>query len=127
MEKSSGQFTMSSRMRSIHFAMQGIIRVIRHEHNARIHLVAAAITSGLGLLLRISRVEWMVVLLCIALVIVTEIVNTALEKLVDLVSPEINEQAREIKDISAAAVLVAAVIALITGMILFLPHITALI
>jgi diacylglycerol kinase len=97
--------------------------VVRTEPNARIHLAAAGVAVFLGLVLSISRIEWTVILLCIGAVISAEIINTSLEKTVDLFSPDRNEKAQAIKDISAAAVLFVAFIALITGIIIFLPHI----
>jgi len=126
MEKSSRSFTPGARLRSFGYAMKGIALVIRYEHNARIHLVSAMAATAMGILLHINRVEWVLVILCVGLVIVTEIVNTAIEKLVDLVSPQQSEQAKVIKDISAAAVLVSACIALLTGLVVFLPHLIRL-
>ena len=122
MEKSSRQFTLGSRLRSIGYALHGMIRVFRFEQNARIHLFAAGIVTAMGFLFHLKRVEWIMVILCIGLVIATEIMNTAIERLVDLVSPQKNEKARLIKNISAGAVLFSALIALITGLIIFIPY-----
>jgi diacylglycerol kinase (ATP) len=122
MERSSKQFTPGSRLRSIGYALHGMLRVFRFEQNARIHLVAAGIVTTMGFLFHLKKVEWELVILCIGLVIGAEMMNTAIERLVDLVSPQKNEKARLIKDISAGAVLFTALIALITGLIIFIPY-----
>ena len=94
----------------------------KSEHNFRIHLAAALIVIILGFLFRIRSIEWMGIVLCFGLVIATEIMNTAVEKLVDFVSPQNNEKAGQIKDIAAAAVLVSACAACVAGLIIFLPY-----
>jgi diacylglycerol kinase len=126
MEKSSNRFSLAARLKSFSYAIQGIIFVIRYEHNARIHLFFSVLVILSGFLLKISRVEWVLVLLCIAMVIITEMINTIIEKLVDLVSPQKNDQAGIIKDISAAVVLFSACIAVVAGIIIFLPHVIQL-
>jgi diacylglycerol kinase (ATP) len=80
----------------------------------------------MGYLLHISTSEWLWVALCITLVLVTEIFNTMIETLTDLVSPGYNEKAGHIKDMSAGAVVIAAIFALITGLIIFLPKLLLL-
>jgi diacylglycerol kinase len=126
MEKSTNRFSLAARLKSFSYAIQGIIFVIRYEHNARIHLFFSVLVILSGFLLKISRVEWVLVLLCIAMVIITEMINTIIEKLVDLVSPQKNDQAGIIKDISAAVVLFSACIAVVAGIIIFLPHVIQL-
>jgi diacylglycerol kinase (ATP) len=76
----------------------------------------------MGFLLHIKRLEWVLVLLCMGLVLAAEMINTTIEKLSDIVSPQKNEQIRVIKDISAAAVLLSSFIAMISGLIIFLPY-----
>lgn len=107
------------------FAWSGISFLFKSQFNARIHLLAAIIVLIMGFLFQISRTEWIMVILCITLVFVAEMINTALELLTDLVSPGYNEKAGKIKDVAAGAVLVSAVAALLVGLIIFIPRILA--
>ena len=77
-----------------------------------------------GFLLEITRIDWMIVILCIGVVIAAELFNTAIEKLVDLVSPQQHPVAGQVKDIAAGAVLVCAATAAIIGLIVFIPYLT---
>lgn len=104
------------------FAFQGLKHCFRTENNFRIHLLATVAVSCLGFLARLDETKWCLLIFCIGFVICSEILNTAIEKLVDLVSPEYNKQAGIIKDISAGAVLVSAVIAAVTGCIIFYDY-----
>jgi diacylglycerol kinase (ATP) len=113
---------LRDRIKSFAFAFHGLVRLVRYEHNAWIHTLAAICAVGLGIWCRLSAVEWGLVLICIGLVLSLEAVNTAIEKLVDLVSPQHNREAGNIKDLSAAAVLIGSIIALGVGMIIFIPH-----
>jgi diacylglycerol kinase len=76
-----------------------------------------------GILFGIDRNEWLFVILCIGTVFITEILNTAIENMVDMISPQPGEKAGIVKDISAGAVLVSAVISVIAGLIIFLPYV----
>lgn len=112
---------LKKRIRSFGFAFTGIFELVKSEPNARIHLVATILAVLAGFILKISNVEWFVVLIVIALVWAAEAFNTVIEKLVDHLFPEYHETARIAKDVSAGAVLVCATIALICGLIIFLP------
>lgn len=125
--KEAERFSLKSRLRSLESALHGLTDVIRYELNVRIHLAAIVIVIAMGMLFQISRVEWVLIILCIGLVVSSEIFNTAVERFVDMVSPQRSEQAGAIKDISAAAVLLSAFVALISGVIIFLPHLLILI
>ena len=109
------------RIKSFAFAFNGLAELIKSESNARIHISASIVAITAGFLLNISKLEWCAILIVIALVISSEAFNTAIEKLVDHLFPYQNESARIIKDISAGAVLICAIIALIVGLIIFLP------
>lgn len=113
-------------MRSFGYAFKGLAYATRTQLNFRVHLMATLIAVFAGYTLHISVREWQWVTLCIALVLICELFNTALEFLVDLVSPDYNELAGRVKDISAAAVTIAAAFALITGLIIFLPKLLTL-
>ena len=126
MEKSNNPFSLSDRLRSFRYAAQGFIFIVRYEHNARIHLFISGLVLIMGFLLHIKRMEWVLVLLCMGFVLTAEMINTVLEKLSDIISPQYNEKIRVIKDISAAVVLVSSAIALISGLFIFLPYLRAL-
>jgi diacylglycerol kinase (ATP) len=115
-------FSLRKQIASFKPAFKGLAFLLKNEHNFRIHVAATLIVIVLGILFRIRPIEWIAVVLCFGLVISTEIMNTAVEKLVDFVSPQNNEKAGQIKDIAAAAVLVSACIAFIAGLIIFLPY-----
>ncbi len=109
-------------MRTFIFALKGIKSVFQTEKNARVHLVISLFVVGCGVFSGISRLEWIAVFLCIGMVLAAEIFNTAIEKLVDVVSPGRNEKAGLIKDISAGAVLVTAVVSVAVGLCIFVPY-----
>jgi diacylglycerol kinase (ATP) len=108
-------------IKSFGYAFTGIYDLLRSEPNTRIHLLATVCAIITGILLRISKSEWCIVLIVIALVWAAEAFNTAIEKLTDHLFPEYHEKARFAKDISAGAVLVCAITALVCGLIIFLP------
>lgn len=92
----------------------------------RIHLLITAIVLALGLFLGLSRVDWLFLLLAIALVLVAEMLNTAVEVVVDLVSPDFHPLAGRAKDVAAGAVLLAALHAVVAGVLIFGPHLQQL-
>ena len=116
------KFSFKQRLRSFTYALNGLKVVIREEHNARIHLVAAAIVICLGFFFGISRFEWIAVALCIGAVLAAEIFNTAIEDIADFISPGKHEKIKRIKDLAAAAVLVCAAASVTVGLIIFLPR-----
>ncbi len=110
-----------ARLTALQHAFHGIGHLIRTEHHARIHLLATILVVTLGLLLSISPSEWCCVILASGLVWVAEACNTALERVVDLCSPEQHAVAGQAKDLAAGAVLLAAVAAATVGLIVFIP------
>lgn len=108
-------------LRSFSYAWSGIRICFRSGTNFKIHFCVAAIVIMLSLLLHIRTVQWLLLLFAIALVIAMEMMNTAIEKLCDIVEPGLHPLIKIVKDISAGAVLVMAVFSLITGVIIFLP------
>ncbi|MDB5140136.1 MAG: diacylglycerol kinase [Mucilaginibacter sp.] len=118
---------MKKLIRSFGYAFKGVAYATTSQLNFRIHLGATLIAVIMGFVLHISTGEWQWVAISIALVLVTEIFNTMIETLVDLVSPGYNEKAGHIKDMSAGAVVIAALFALITGLMIFLPKLLLLI
>lgn len=117
---------MNKFIRGFGYAFKGVSYAVKTQLNFRVHLVCAVIVVGLGYFLRISTAEWLWIILAIGLVLVAEAFNTALELLVDFVSPEYNEKAGHIKDMCAAAVLITAATSLVIGIIIFLPKVVAL-
>lgn len=119
-------FHLLSRFACFRWAGRGLWLVVRDEPNARVHLTALILVTIAGGLSDLSRSEWLAIVIVSGLVLVTEVLNTALERLVDLVSPEWNAVAGAIKDISAGAVLLASLTAVITGLIIFGPRLLGL-
>ena len=104
------------------YAANGLWLVIRTQRNMRIHILIALLVICAGYYLNITNTEYLFILLLIALVLSAEVFNTAIEKMVDLQSPDFNKKAGEIKDISAAAVLITAIIAFVSGIFIFVPY-----
>lgn len=120
------QFSFRKRLKSFVYAFRGIGLLVRNEHNARIHLVAAVAAVVAGFLLGITAVEWTVIVLVIGAVLAAEAFNSALEALCDLVSPGYHESIKKAKDLAAGAVLLVAIAAAVIGSVIFLPRILTL-
>ena len=118
---------MKKLIRSFGYAFKGIGYAAKTQLNFRIHLVAMVIAIFTGWALQIKDSEWLWIIFCIALVLTLELINTAIELLTDLVSPGYNELAGHVKDVAAGAVTIGAIFAAITGGIIFLPKLIALI
>jgi diacylglycerol kinase len=114
-------FSWKERGNSFSYAWQGIKALFRTEHNAWIHTAISIVVVIAAIILKVSKVEAVVLLLNIALVFVTEIMNTAIEKMADFISTEKHAQIGLVKDLAAAAVLIAAIVAAISGLLIFLP------
>lgn len=108
-------------MRSFGYAFKGIGYAAATQLNFRVHLLATITAVFMGIWLKISGEEWRWIILCIALVLVVELLNTAIEILTDLVSPMYNAKAGHVKDVAAGAVVITAIFALITGLLIFVP------
>jgi diacylglycerol kinase len=119
-------FSLQKRIKSFPFAFRGIMRLVKYEHNARIHLVALVGVVIAGLVFRIGIVDWMAVVFASGMVFVSELFNTAIEKLADEVDPKWNERIGQVKDYAAGAVLVSALMAIIVGALVFIPKIVDL-
>jgi diacylglycerol kinase (ATP) len=122
MAKKQGPFSIGSRIRSFGYALRGLVFMLKTQHNTWIHLAATAVVVAAGFWLQIAPGDWRWIILAIALVWVTEIVNTAFEHLCDVVQPEFHASVRTAKDVAAGAVLVAAIAAAIIGVLVFLPY-----
>lgn len=107
--------------RSFGYAFEGIFTCIKKERNMKIHCVAAIMVVLAGTILKISPIEWCICLALFGLVMALELVNTAVEAVVDLVTEEHKPLAKIAKDTAAGAVLIAAIMAAAAGVIIFLP------
>lgn len=114
-------FTLRKRLRSFRYAFHGIQFLIRHEHNAWIHCFAAICVVTAGCLTGLSVMEWIAVIFAIGMVLAAEAVNSSIEALADLVSPDYNEAIKRTKDLAAGAVLILAIAAAIVGLLIFIP------
>ncbi len=119
-------FSAVKRAQSFTHAWRGVQIIVKTQHNAWLHLLAATVAIGLGYYFCISAMEWLALILAIGLVLVTEAINTALEFDIDLTSPEYHPFARDTKDVAAGAVLIAAATAVIIGLIIFVPKVIVL-
>ena len=111
---------------SFGYAFEGIWTGIRNERNMKIHCLAIIVDTLTGTLFQITAMEWCICLLLFALVAALELVNTAIEAVVDLVTEEKKPLAKIAKDTAAGAVLFAAIISVIIGCIIFLPYVLEL-
>ena len=108
---------------SFKYAIEGIISSFKTERNMKIHVLAMTVVIALGFFFKLDKIEWCFIIIAIASVISAELFNTAIETVVDIVSPERNPKAKIAKDIAAGAVFVVAIGAAIIGFIVFGPQI----
>ncbi|MGF1638088.1 MAG: diacylglycerol kinase [Cyclobacteriaceae bacterium] len=123
----SGKFSIKKRVKSFSFAINGLKYLIRNEHNARIHLLATICVIVLGVLLGLKPAEWISIVLVIGLVLISELFNSAIEKLADMIDPTWNTKIGLIKDYCAAAVLLSSIISVIVGGFIFIPKLVVLV
>ena len=112
---------------SFKYAIEGIVTSIKTVRNMKNHVIMSILVIIFGLILKISKIEWIVCILAITIVIVAELFNTAIETVVDMITKEKNEKAKIAKDVSAGAVLITAIGAAITGLMIFAPKIITVI
>lgn len=120
-------FSVVKRAKSFPRAMRGLIVLIRTQHNMWLHLLSGAVTIFLGFYLKVSSAEWLGLIFAMAIVVVAEAFNTAIEFDIDLTSPDYHPFARDTKDVAAAAVLLAVIAAVAIGLIIFVPKISVLV
>ena len=114
---------MKKRLKSFVYAWRGIRAVFSSEANMKIHVTIMLLVVIFGFVFQLSTMEWIACVLCFGLVVGMEMMNTAIENVVDLASPEKHPLAAKAKDIAAGAVLVCAIISVVVGVIIFLPKI----
>jgi rRNA maturation RNase YbeY len=104
---------------TLKWAIEGILAAINSERNMKIHLVAVVLVMIIGMVLRVNLTQWAILVFCCVMVLSTEMLNTAVEAIVDLVSPDRHPQAKQAKDIAAGAVLITVIGAVIVGLTVF--------
>jgi diacylglycerol kinase len=104
------------------YASRGVVNLLKSEQNARIHLIFAITVATIAYIFSISRIEAILLFFSVTLVIAMEIINTAIEKLLDIIKPESSKAVEFIKDAMAGAVLIASIIALVVSALILTPY-----
>lgn len=110
-------------IKSFKYAIEGIYTGIKEEKNMKIHIFIMILVIIFGIVMKISKIEWIICIIQFGFVISLELVNTAIESTVDLITLEKNPQAKIAKDVAAGSVLVTAITSTIIGLIIFIPKI----
>lgn len=113
-------------LRSFYYAISGISSAIKTERNLRIHLTLSLLVIFLGFAFSITRIEWLIVILVLGGMLCAELINTAIERVVDLATEEYHPLAKQAKDIAAGAVLLFAVTSVVVGIVIFVPRILSI-
>ena len=114
---------MKKLIKRFKYAFEGILIGIKEEQNMKIHITIMILVIIFGIMLKINTTEWIICILLFGLVISMELINTAIENTVDLITKEKNQQAKIAKDVAAGAVLVSAIVSAIIGLMIFVPKI----
>lgn len=114
-------FTLSARLKSFKYALEGIVLVLKTQQNAWIHAIATLLVLALGMFFTLTATEWLLLVLSISCVWVAESFNTALEFLADTITKDFHPLIKKAKDASAGAVLISAIGSAIIGFIIFVP------
>jgi diacylglycerol kinase len=117
--------SLTARWRSVRCAARGVAVVMWTQHNAWLHAMATAVVLAGGFLVGLSRLEWCAIVLAMMAVWTAEALNTAIELVIDLTSPDMHPMAGRAKDVAAGAVLIAACGAVVVGVLVFAPHVAA--
>jgi undecaprenol kinase/diacylglycerol kinase (ATP) len=118
---------MNSFLKSFVFAFQGVLHLLKKERNFRIQFLVFIITLILSLLLKISKIEWLAILICSMLVLSLEGINTSIERLCDEQEINFNPKIKIIKDVAAGSVFIASIFSTIIGFLIFLPYLYKLV
>lgn len=108
--------------KSFKYAFRGFIKTWKEEQNLQIQSVAGAMVLFLATFFQIERLEWIILIFIIGLVMLMELANSAIERIADVLKPRINTYVKEIKDISAAAVMLSSFVSIIIGFLIFIPY-----
>jgi len=110
-------------IKSFRYSIKGFVKAWREEQNLQIQSFIALLALFLGFYFKIASGEWALLIISISLVLTVELINSAVERITDILKPRINGYVKEIKDIMAGAVLLISVMSVVMGLIIFLPHI----
>jgi diacylglycerol kinase len=124
--KTGKRFSIKKRIKSFTYALKGFVWLFRFEHNSRIHLFVLLIVIGSGFFFQITKEEWALIFIVSGFVFSAEAFNSAIEFLADEVSMEKRDKIGKAKDLAATGVLIAALIAIIIGLIIFYPKVISL-
>ncbi len=108
--------------KSFSYAFRGLFKTLREEQNLQIQSLVAFVVLASGWYLKIEKGEWLILILVIGLVILMELINSAVERVTDILKPRLDNYVKEIKDIMAAVVMFASIMAVIVGLIIFMPY-----
>jgi undecaprenol kinase len=114
-------------VKSFSYSFKGLVKVFREEQNFRIHTVATLLVLLLAWLLKIKVIEFIILILLIGLVLILEIVNSIVERLLDLIKPRIHNYVEDIKDMASSIVFIGAFVSALIGLLIFLPYLSKLI
>ncbi len=114
---------LSRLIKSFKYAGRGLLKIYKEEQNLQIQLIMAGLVFIFGIIMRIAYRDWAILSLAIALVLLMEIINSAIERVADALEPKISKYAKEIKDIMAGAVFLASIVAVLVGLFIFGPYI----
>ena len=109
-------------MKKFHVAFKGLIFFFKNELNAKIHTAISILVISAGFYFKVSLNDWGLIAISISVVLTAEIINTAIEKTMDLLHPENDSRVAIIKDVAAGAVLFASIMSAIIGLLVFIPH-----
>lgn len=119
------KFSIKSRIASFGYAIKGILKLLKSEPNFQIEVVVAAVVTIAGFLVELTTTEWLFQVAAIGLVLSSEALNTAVEKLADTVQPERDKRIELVKDVAAGAVLLTSIAAVIIGVIIYSPYLVS--
>ncbi len=111
----------TNRLKSVGYAYRGAIYLIKTEASVKVQVVLAVLVTLAGFYFQISRIEWILQVICIGMVISLEGINTAIENIADFIHPKIHPKIGKIKDISAGAVFIAAISSFVVALIIYIP------
>ena len=110
-------------LKSFRYAIKGFLKTFKEEQNLKIQSLTALVVVGAGLYFGITKTEWLFLIFVIGLVMLMELANSAVERIADVLKPRISDYVKEIKDIMAAAVMLASLVSVIIGLIIFWPYV----
>jgi diacylglycerol kinase (ATP) len=117
------RFSVKARIKSLRYGLNGMKIIFSNEHNFRIHCLIAVLVIISGIATGLEETEWLAIIIVSGLVFISEMFNSSLEYLSDYVSPGYSDLIKKVKDVAAAAVLLSAIISVITGICIFYPKI----